>query len=278
MAKAKADTTAKVRTLDFTGVKDRGNFNPRHREPGEYLARIVAVEEGTSKNDNLQLIFTVQIEGDKRSSYPIYCGLDSKSLWKIRALITAVGLPTPTGRAKVNPNALLNKVFGILLEDDEYEGRVKSKVQDFWPKAEGGPYENAELGSKSKSRKVEDEDDDEDEDDEEDEPPARKPAKKAAKKAPVVEEDDDEDEEEDDDEDDEPEPPKKSSAKKPAAKKAKRAPEPEEDEEDEDDDEEDEDDAPPPPKKKATKKAAPAKKSKRRPADDDDDELDTDDL
>jgi len=263
MAKAKADTTAKVRTLDFTGVKDRGQFNTRHRKPGEYLARMVAVEEGMSKNDNLQLIFTVQIEGDKRSSYPLYCGLDQKSLWKLRSLITAVGLPTPTGRAKVNPNSLLNKVFGVLLEDDEYEGRVKSKIQDWWPKSEGGPYENADASS-TKSRQVEDDD----EDDDEDEPP-RKPAKKASKRPVEPEEDDDEDEE-DDDEDDEPEPPKKAS-KKTAPKK--RVPEPEDDEEDEEDD--DEDDAPPPPKKKA----APAKKAKRRQVEeDDDDELDIDDL
>jgi hypothetical protein len=252
MAKAKADTTAKVRILDFTGVKDRGQFNPRRREPGEYLARMVAVEEGTSKNDNLQLIFTVQIEGDKRSSYPLYCGLDQKSLWKLRSLITAVGLPTPTGRAKVNPNSLLNKVFGVLLEDDEYEGRVKSKIQDWWPKDEGGPYENAGASS-TKSRQVEDEED------EEDEAPPRKPAKKASKRPVEPEEDDDEDE----DEDDEPEPPKKASRK--------RAPEPEDDEED---DEDDEDDTPPPPKKKAA-----AKKAKRRQVEeDDDDDLDIDDL
>lgn len=277
MAKAKADTTAKVRTLDFTGVKDRGQFNTRRREPGEYLARMVAVEEGTSKNDNPQYIFTVQIEGDKRSSYPLYCGLDQKSLWKIRSLITAVGLPTPTGRAKVNPNAMLNKVFGVLLEDDEYEGRVKSKIQDWWPKDEGGPYENAGATGK-KSRVVEDDEDDED--DEEDEAPKR-PAKKASKKAPVVEEDDEDEDDEEEDEDDEPAPPKKS-AKKAPAKASKKKPvveeEDDEDEEDEDDDEE-EDDTPPPPKKKAAKKAAPVKKSKRRQADeDDDDELDTDDL
>lgn len=270
MAKAaKADTTAKVRTIDFTGVKDRGQFNTRHREPGEYLARMVAVEEGTSKNDNLQLIFTVQIEGDKRSSYPLYCGLDQKSLWKLRSLIAAVGLPTPSGRAKVNPNALLNKVFGILLEDDEYEGRVKSKVQDWWPKDEGGPYENAGATSK-KSRAVVDDDDDEDDD--EDEAPARKPAKKAAKKAPVVEEDD-EDEEDEDDEDEEPAPKKASKKSAPAKASKKRVVE---EEEDDDEDEDDEDDEPEPPKKSAKK--APAKKSKRRASDDDDDDLDTDDL
>jgi len=276
MAKAKADTTAKVRTLDFTGVKDRGQFNTRHREPGEYLARIVAVEEGTSKNDNLQLVFTVQIEGDKRSSYPLYCGLDSKSLWKLRSLITAVGLPTPTGRAKVNPNSLLNKVFGILLEDDEYEGRIKSKIQDWWPKDEGGPYENAGASSTKKSRVVEDDDEDDDEDDE----PVRKPAKKAAKKAPVVEEDDeDEDDEEDDEEEEEPAPKKASKKAAPAKASKKRAPEPEEDEDDDDDDEEDEDDEPEPPKKSAKKAPAKAaKKSKRRASDDDDDDLDTDDL
>lgn len=277
MAKAKQTTSAaKVRTLDFTGVKDRGQFNPRHREPGEYLGRCVAVEEGESKNGNEQLIFTIQLEGDKRASYPLYCPLEAKSLWKIRQLITSVGLPTPTGRAKVNPQAMLNKVFGLLLEDDEYEGRVKSKVQDFWPKAEGGPYENAGETSKSKGRVVEDDDEDDDED-EDDEPV--KPAKKASKKkAPVVEEDDDDDDE-DDEEDEEPAP-KKSTKKAPAKAAKKRAPEPEEDDDEEDEDEDDEDDAPPPKKKsKKTSKVSPAKKKRGQvDEDDDDDELDTDDL
>lgn len=259
----KKTTTVKAVTLDFSDVRERGNFNPRRRPAGEYRAKIVSVTQEDSKKGNPQLIFTIQVDGDRRASYPFYCGLDAKQLWKIRNLIVAAGLRAPEGRAKVDPMKLVNRSVGVFLDDDEYEGRVKSTVADVFPVSDGD-FLNAGESSKKKGRQVED--DDEDDEDEDDEP--EPPKKSSKKKAPEPEDDED-----DDEEDDEEEPPAKKKAK-PA--KSKKKPPVDEDDEDEDDDEEDDEE--PAPKKKSKK--APTKKSKKskRDADDDDDEMDIDDL
>lgn len=261
--------TATKRKVDFTNVKDEGaNFRPRHKPEGDYQATIVEVNDHTSNNGGEMWLFTIKLDGDERSSYPVYAGQDDKNAWKIRKMFIAAGIPVPKKLVLVDPNKLVGKTVGVFLEDDEYEGRMRSKIQDFMPvdDIQGGDEDDDEevydkpakkATGKKKAAPVEDEDEDEDE-----EEPA--PVKKAArrKSAPEPEDDDEEDEEED-------EPP----VKKPAKKVAKRRPEPEPEE---DEDEDDDDDEPEPPRKRAAKKTATTKR--RRPADDEDDDLDLEDL
>lgn len=205
---------ATKRKMDFTNVKEGGGFNPRHVKSGDYRMKILKVEDGESKAGNSQWVFTIQREGDKRATYPYYVGCDDdKQAWKIRKLLIAAGIPVPKKLVMVDPNKLVGKTIGAFLDDDEYEGRMKSVIADTFPVSEI------------------------DNDEDEDEAPARKP------KARVVEddEDDDVDLDEEDDEEDEEEPPppprKKAAAKKVPAKKAapkRRQPEPEDDEDDDD--------------------------------------------
>lgn len=261
---------AKAKTLDFTGVKDGGgNFRPRRKPEGDYFATIAAVADHTSKAGEDGWVFTIKVDGDPRSSYPYYVNFDAAQLWKSRNLCIAAGLKVPSSKVKLDPNKLVGKSIGIALEDDEYEGRVKSTVAAVFPLDDVSDPQNAQGKGKS-SKATEADDDDEDDDDEEDEPAPKKAAKGKAKKKPEPEPDEDDDEEDDEDEDEEP--PAKSK-KKAAPAKSKKRPVEEDDEDDEDDDDEEEE---PAPKKKG--KAAPAKKSKKRAADDDDDELDIDDL
>lgn len=262
--------TATKRKVDFSNVKEDGaNFRPRHKPEGDYVATIVNVDDHTSNNGGEMWLFTVKVDGDERSSYPVYAGQDEKNAWKIGKMFVAAGIPVPKKLVLVDPNKLVGKTVGVFLEDDEYEGRMRSKVQDFMPvdDIQAGDEDDDEevyekpaakkTTAKKKAAPVVDDDEEEDEEEEEDKPA---PPKKAAKRKPAPVEDDEEEEE-----DEEP--------RKPAKKVAKRRPEPEP----EDDDEEDEDDEPEPPRKKAAKKAAPAKR--RRPADDeDDDDLELDDL
>jgi hypothetical protein len=237
---------ATVRNLDFTNVKEQGGFNPRRKPEGDYRARIVAVDDHQSKDGNDSWVFTIKIDGDARASYPYYCGVDEKQLWKIRALCVAAGLAVPKKRVKVDPNKLVNREIGISLEDDEYEGKLKSVVAGTMPVSDLTDAENP--------------------DDEDEEPTP--PRKRASKKAPEPEPDDDDDDDEDD-EDETPPPP----VKKRRAKKAAPAPEPEDDH---DEDEDDDEPAPPPKKKRAAKKVA--KKAPPVEDDDEDDDLDLDEL
>src|ERR1700753_1227989 len=93
---------ATAQLLDFTNVKERGDYNPVHVEPGEYLMKISAVVDSKSKAENAMWVFSFMhakpVAGNasaSRATYPFYCVLDAKSLWKARGLALAAGYNVP---------------------------------------------------------------------------------------------------------------------------------------------------------------------------------------
>jgi len=181
-----------ARTLDFTNVKEGSDIRPKRKLAGEYLATVASVTENESKAGNAQWVFVVKLVDDPSATYPVYCTLNDEALWKLRAFIMACGANVQKKRIKIDPNKFVGRQLGVILEDDEYDGKEKSTVQGFIPKSE--------LASSSPQGM--DDDEEEDEDAVEEAPPARKtPAKKAApakktpaKRKPVEVEEDEEDE------------------------------------------------------------------------------------
>ena len=230
--KQAASGKATAAIIDFSNVKERGNFNPKHIEPGDYAATITKVEQTAAKGDGEPMwVFTIVLDEVARASYPHYCKLVDNQFWKIKALCTAAGITVGQRKVKLDPNKLVGKQIGVGMEDDEYEGRLKSVIVDVFPADE---VDGA-------ARESEEEDDDLEDDEVEEEPTPKK--RRAKKPEPEPEEDDEEEEDEDDEdeeEDEEPEPPKRRrAAKKAPAKKAtvSKRRRPADDDEDEDDDE-----------------------------------------
>lgn len=128
---------ASAKAVDFSGVKDRGNFNPKHIAEGDYAATVVKVEDAESKKDgSFQYIFTIKVDKFSQNSYPYYCKLAENQLWKLRNLAVAAGLNVPKKRMKFDPNKVVGKKIGITMEDDEYEGKMKSVIGAVFPISE----------------------------------------------------------------------------------------------------------------------------------------------
>jgi len=237
--------------VDFTGVE---SFN--RPSEGQHVVKIVSADMKQSQGGNDMIVVTYEVTkgSDKGArcieNYP----LAENALWKLKGLLQAIGMKCD-GKVRLDLDKLIGKVCIITVSDEEYEGKIRSRVQE----------------CKKLAAVADEEDDDEDQDEE-----------------------DDSDDDEDDEEEEEEEAPKKNPTKKAPAKKApkKKAPmnPPEDEDEDDDDDDwddEDEDDdeeEEPAPKKKPVKKAAPAKKTpakkapaKKKPEPEDDDDEDDDD-
>lgn len=161
--------------VDFTNVKESSGINPKHVESGDYLATITKVEQTESKAGNQMLLFVFQLNDQRSATYPYYVVLDERNLWKLRNLLLAIGAKVPKGAANIDVERLVGKVVGISLEDDEYEGQMKSVIDSVFPRDEV-ESEDAPL-------------DEEPEDEGEEEEP---PAKKKPSKKEEPEEDDDE--------------------------------------------------------------------------------------
>lgn len=177
--------TAKARALDFTNVKDAGQFNTKHQAPGDYRGKVTKVADAKSKKtDEAMWVFTVQVGS---GTYPYYCVLNENNIWKVRNLCVAAGLNVPKKRVNVDPNKVVGKDIGVTLEDDEYDGKIKSVVASVFP--------TSELEDEAPGDDEEDEGAD-DSSDEEDEKPAPKKSKKdkskktKAKKVDDVSDDD----------------------------------------------------------------------------------------
>lgn len=260
--------TAKV--VDFSNVKDGGNFNKQRVPMGDYVAVITKVEDAVSKKDDIfQYLFTIKLKKFATSGYPYYCKLQENQLWKLRNILVAAGIAVPKRKAKVDPTKAVGKVIGVTMEDSEYEGKAQSEIASVFPASE---LDVDDI--------VDDEDqvDAEDEDDDDEDAPIA---------ASVEDEDDDEDEDEEEDDDEEGD--EFDSMDRAQLKRYIKKANPDysvsrsQSDDDlrqvartinDDDDEEEEDEEPEPPKKaKATKS-----KTKKKPADVDDDELEELDL
>lgn len=175
---------ASAKMVDLSGVKDRGNFNPKRVEAGDWAAKIVKVEDAESKsNQDFMYVFTFKLEKFSQYSYPYYCKLTENQLWKLRNLLIAAGINVPKKKMKLDPNKVVGRRVGVTMEDDEHEGKMKSVISAVFPASE---LIDGEEPSSS------DEDFDEeaapavdDSDDAVEEKPKKKKKDKAAKEEPA---------------------------------------------------------------------------------------------
>jgi hypothetical protein len=184
--------------VDFSDAGDRGPFNPIHQEEGDYLLKIVAVLDSPTKEGNKpQWLVALQDVDNPRAIYRYNCLLEKSQAWKLRNIFVAAGKNVPQKMMNVDPQVLVGKVIGASLIDDEYNGKLRSSVDQVFPASELKAQDDDEPDD------VDDDTEEEEEEDDTPPPPKKKaPAKKAPakkKKEPEPEEDDDEDEVEDGD-------------------------------------------------------------------------------
>lgn len=260
-----------VVNVDFSDVKDSSGINPKHKPEGEYSLKVIKAEVTKTKGDDPQpmVLFLLQATDDRSAVYPYYCPLTTASLWKIRTLFINLGLPVPKAKGKLNVGLTEGREIGVMLEDDEYNGKLKSVIVNTFPVGE--------LEAVDSEGDDEDYEADEDEEEEEEEAPAPKAKAKKAKAKPSPVEEDDEEEDDDEEEEEEEAPPVKKPSARTLKRRAEKAAAAKAAAEAEEDDEDEEDEEPPAPvKKKSKKKPAPVVEEDE--DDDLDDDLDLDDI
>lgn len=204
MATATKKAAAKI--VDFSNVKDRGNYNPKHVTPGDFRGKVTAVADEPARDGTDMWTFTIETPAIPRATYPYYCKLAENQFFKLKALFEAAGTAVGKRKVKVDPNRLIGKEIGFALEDDEYEGRLKSVIVEVFPASEVDDTDSSDDDEDEDLEPDEDEEEDAESDDEEED---------EAEEEPEEEEEDAEEEEEE-----EPEPPRRRTAKKAPAKKA----------------------------------------------------------
>lgn len=211
---------AKKIRLDFSKTEDRTSWNSKHMPAGLHEAEVATVEETKAKDGTAMLIYGFRPTNPKYKTrnFPYYCKLQANQLWKLRDLFIAAGQSVPKKAVTLDPNKIVGKIVAIEIEDDTYDGKIRSVMEGVYDTT---LIEDDELAADEDDLQDDlEEDDDFDEEDFEDD-----------LEDDLEDSEDDEDEFDEDDLDDD-----------------------EEDEEDDLDDEEEEEEEPEPVKKKAVKK------------------------
>lgn len=143
-------TTPAVLTLDFSNVGERTEGGrAAHVPEGDYLFKPTKVELRSKKDDEsskyLSWVMAIQAP-EKYKGRVIYfiTSLKAESLWNLRNLLEDMGIKVPQSTLKLPLQQIIAKgpIFGGTVEDDEYEGKVKSKIVATFKRAQ---YE--EVGS-----------------------------------------------------------------------------------------------------------------------------------
>jgi hypothetical protein len=179
--RSKSSGSADVFVIDFSKEVDGGGGGTRVPE-NDYKVKIIkAKKERSKEKDTPGLILSLKITEGKFAGKKMIerLWITPKSLWRVRSLLEALGMEVPKKALKIPAKKLVGKEVGAtVIDDDPYNGRIKSKVGD-WIDLET----LAELDSDEDEDELEDDEDEADIDEDEDS--------------------DDEDEDEGEDEDDE---------------------------------------------------------------------------
>lgn len=112
-------------SIDFSDVK-APSFSTVHQAPGVYNAEIAGVEMTKTKSDNTDMLVFAIVAGPGR--YPYYCKIVPNQLWKLRELIEASGTKVPNKVVQIDPAKYVGAHINVELEDDSYQGKLRSRV------------------------------------------------------------------------------------------------------------------------------------------------------
>lgn len=197
---------AKRIKIDFTKTEERSGWNTRQIPEGLYKAKVAAVQETEAQDGTAMLVYAFVPEDSRFKSrrFPYYCKLQQNQLWKLRDLLVAAGETVPKRAVQIDPEKIVGKSVAIEVEDDSYNGNVRSSVNGVYgidildedavdseveadEEYEEDDYDESEEDFDEEEEELfEDDDEDYDDEEEEDEPepepapkrrtPARKPA------------------------------------------------------------------------------------------------------
>lgn len=165
---------ATSQNVDFSNVKEGGNFNKKRIPSGDYLATVTKIDDAKAKDDVFQYLVSIKINKLSGSVFPYYCKLQENQLWKLRNLLIAGGLTVPKKRMKIDPNRIVGRQIGVTIEDAEYEGKEQSEIAAVFPAAELA--DGGDDGDEPEDEEPEDEDAPLEDDEPEEEPEAEEEA------------------------------------------------------------------------------------------------------
>lgn len=161
-------------TVDFGDTESRGGKKSAgrvHVPPGDYAVKCVKAEitkSSEKETPGIAVIYRITEGKNKGTQVRDNLWLTPKSLWRVRQTLEAMGLQVPSKRVKVEPSKLVGKACAITVDDEEYEGKLYSRVVDTFliSEFESIREDSDEEGFEDEEEEVEEGDEEESSEDE----------------------------------------------------------------------------------------------------------------
>ena len=127
-------------TVDLTNVDESGAMVPE----GSYKAKCIDVQQGVSKSGNPMFIWEFELVGDecegkyKGRTMKSWTAITPAAMWKVAETVIALGVGQAGQVVKFKRSDVLNKLCGLVIEEDEYNGKKTSRVKTVIPVSELG--------------------------------------------------------------------------------------------------------------------------------------------
>lgn len=112
--------------VDLTEVESQGLI-----PAGAYRAKCANVEQGVSKGGNPMFIWDFEIlEGDgKGRVLKVFTAITPAAMWKVAETVIALGVGQTGEVVKFRRSDVVGKDCGVVVEDTEYNGNVRSQIK-----------------------------------------------------------------------------------------------------------------------------------------------------
>lgn len=145
--------------IDFTGVESSSRW-----PEGDYVVKVSESSWGESSTGNKQIINKYEaLKGElKGSTTTDWLTITPKALWRLKKMMEAAGIPVASGKMRVRTEDIEGTKLGITIVHEEYDGKKKAKVSDYWPLAEAEPAKDEFADEEEADDDIDLDDDEED--------------------------------------------------------------------------------------------------------------------
>lgn len=111
--------------VDLTEVESRGLI-----PAGSYRARCVNVEQSVSKGGNPMFVWDFELleGGGQGRILKVFTAITPAAMWKVAETVIALGVGQTGEIVKFKRSDVIGKECGVVVEDAEYNGSVRSQI------------------------------------------------------------------------------------------------------------------------------------------------------
>jgi len=113
--------------IDLTDTADSQYCIP----DGNYKAKCIDVQQNVSKSGNPMFVWEFElVEGKyKGRTFKSWTAITPAAMWKIAETVVALGVGQSGQVVKFNRSDVIGKLCGLIIEEDEYNGKKSSKIR-----------------------------------------------------------------------------------------------------------------------------------------------------